>query len=141
MKKSINVGLLGAGTVGGGVLAVLENNAEEIEKILIPLCGDLSAQIPVHVGNQPHGFIGRIQINKPCRFPVGGVAINFRRSINGCQLRYFRRLNARGPLVDDKFSQGVRPEIFRMRSTDHRPQDRRYYACSNNRICRQPALA
>lgn len=32
MKKFINVGLLGAGTVGGGVLAVLEKNAVEIEK-------------------------------------------------------------------------------------------------------------
>ena len=32
MKNFINVGLLGAGTVGGGVLAVLEKNAAEIEK-------------------------------------------------------------------------------------------------------------
>lgn len=32
MKDFVNVGLLGAGTVGGGVLRVLEDNAEEIEK-------------------------------------------------------------------------------------------------------------
>lgn len=32
MKDFVNVGLLGAGTVGGGVLRVLEQNAEEIEK-------------------------------------------------------------------------------------------------------------
>lgn len=32
MKDFVNVGLLGAGTVGGGVLRVLEDNAGEIEK-------------------------------------------------------------------------------------------------------------
>lgn len=32
MKEFINVGLLGAGTVGGGVLRVLKQNADEIEK-------------------------------------------------------------------------------------------------------------
>ncbi len=32
MKDFVNVGLLGAGTVGGGVLRVLEDNAEQIEK-------------------------------------------------------------------------------------------------------------
>lgn len=32
MKNFVNVGLLGAGTVGGGVLRVLEDNAQEIEK-------------------------------------------------------------------------------------------------------------
>jgi len=32
MNDAINVGLLGAGTVGGGVLIVLEKNAEDIEK-------------------------------------------------------------------------------------------------------------
>lgn len=32
MKDFVNVGLLGAGTVDGGVLRVLEDNAEEIEK-------------------------------------------------------------------------------------------------------------
>lgn len=31
-KESINIGLLGAGNVGGGVIIVLENNAAEIEK-------------------------------------------------------------------------------------------------------------
>ena len=30
MKDFVNVGLLGAGTVGGGVLKVLEKNAEKI---------------------------------------------------------------------------------------------------------------
>ena len=32
MKDFINVGLLGAGTVGGGVIKVLEKNAADIEK-------------------------------------------------------------------------------------------------------------
>ena len=32
MKDFVNVGLLGAGTVGGGVLKVLEKNAEKIAK-------------------------------------------------------------------------------------------------------------
>ena len=32
MKDFINVGLLGAGTVGGGVIKVLEKNAAEIEQ-------------------------------------------------------------------------------------------------------------
>ena len=32
MKNFINVGLLGAGTVGGGVIKVLEKNAADIEK-------------------------------------------------------------------------------------------------------------
>ena len=32
MKEFINVGLLGAGTVGGGVIHVLERNAADIEK-------------------------------------------------------------------------------------------------------------
>ena len=32
MNDAINVGLLGAGTVGGGVLIILEKNAEDIEK-------------------------------------------------------------------------------------------------------------
>lgn len=32
MKKSIQIGLLGTGTVGGGVLQVLENNSSEIAK-------------------------------------------------------------------------------------------------------------
>ena len=32
MKDFINVGLLGAGTVGGGVIHVLERNAADIEK-------------------------------------------------------------------------------------------------------------
>ena len=32
MQKEIKVALLGAGTVGGGVIQVLKNNAEEIEK-------------------------------------------------------------------------------------------------------------
>ena len=32
MKDFINVGLLGAGTVGGGVLQVLEKNADKIAK-------------------------------------------------------------------------------------------------------------
>ena len=33
MKDFINVGLLGAGTVGGGVLKVLEKNAEKSQCI------------------------------------------------------------------------------------------------------------
>ena len=32
MKEFINVGLLGAGTVGGGVIKVLEKNAADIKK-------------------------------------------------------------------------------------------------------------
>lgn len=32
MKECIKVGLLGAGTVGSGVLTVLEENTAEIEK-------------------------------------------------------------------------------------------------------------
>ena len=32
LQNYINVGLLGAGTVGGGVLAVMKDNAEIIEK-------------------------------------------------------------------------------------------------------------
>ena len=33
MHNEVKIGLLGAGTVGGGVILVLKNNAKEIEKI------------------------------------------------------------------------------------------------------------
>ncbi len=36
MKDFINVGLLGAGTVGGGVIQVLEKNAADIEQKVGP---------------------------------------------------------------------------------------------------------
>ena len=38
MREFINIGLLGAGTVGSGVIRVLESNAEDIaRKVGIPL--------------------------------------------------------------------------------------------------------
>lgn len=37
MKECIKVGLLGAGTVGSGVLTVLEENTAEIEKVGVPI--------------------------------------------------------------------------------------------------------
>ena len=40
MKECIKVGLLGAGTVGSGVLTVLEENTAEIEK---------KVGVPIHV--------------------------------------------------------------------------------------------
>ena len=35
MNDAINVGLLGAGTVGGGVLIILEKNAEDISVVML----------------------------------------------------------------------------------------------------------